>query len=148
MRIGLDLRMAAEDYGIGRYSFELAQKIISLDRNNEYYLFVRNVERFKKAGFDIHQNVHLVVADFRHYSFKEQILFPRLLDSYKLDLVHFLNFNAPLRYNKPFVVTIHDMVHHRLPGNKKRRSLHRLAYRLVMRHAVLNSKKIITVSNF
>ncbi len=146
MRIGLDLRMAEGDYGIGRYSFELVKKIISYDRNNQYFLFVRNPSKFKAAGFDVHQNVELVSADFRHYSFQEQFYLPRLLNSYNLDLMHFLNFNVPLNYKKDFVVTIHDLVHHKLPGNKKRRLLHRLAYHWVMRHAVTDSKKIITVS--
>jgi glycosyltransferase involved in cell wall biosynthesis len=148
MRIGLDLRMAEEDYGIGRYSFELVSKILESDRSNEYVLFVRNQNKFLQAGFDIHQNVKIVTADFAHYSFEEQLRFPSLIKSHSIDLMHFLNFNVPLSYNLPFVVTIHDMIHHRLPGNKNRRFLHRLAYRAVMRHAVFNSKKIITISNF
>ncbi len=146
MRIGLDLRMAEGDYGIGRYSFELAQNIISLDRANQYFLFVRNGEKFRNNGFNIHQNVEIVEADFRHYSFQEQIHFPRLLNSYNLDLVHFLNFNVPINYKGAFLVTIHDLVHHKLPGNKKRRFMHRLAYQLVMGRGVNASKKIITVS--
>lgn len=148
MNIGLDLRMAGEEYGIGRYSFELAQRIISLDQNNNYFLFVRDEGKFKKAGFDQKSNVTIVKADFRHYSFDEQFHFPRLIDKYNLDLMHFLNFNVPLSYRKPFVVTIHDMVHHRLPGNKRSRFLHRLAYKLIMRNAVMKADQIVTVSNF
>ncbi|MDB4940104.1 MAG: hypothetical protein JWO40_529 [Candidatus Doudnabacteria bacterium] len=148
MRIGLDLRMAGNEYGIGRYSFELAKKILELDRNNEYVLFVCDPLKFIKAGLDMHQNVKIIVADFKHYSFEEQLKFPNLIRSEKIDLMHFLNFNVPISYDLPFVVTIHDMIHHRLPGNKKSRFLHRLAYKAVIRHAALASKKIITVSNF
>lgn len=148
MKIGIDLRMAGEDYGIGRYAFELAQQIVKADRNNEYVLFVRDPEKFEQAGFTFHQNIKVVRADFKHYSLSEQLLFNRMLKGYKLDLVHFTNFNVPIFYDRPFVVTIHDLIHHKLPGNKKRRFLHRLAYLAVMRHAVLKSVKIITVSNF
>jgi glycosyltransferase involved in cell wall biosynthesis len=148
MRIGLDLRMAGTDYGIGRYSFELAQRIVNLDQVNHYVLFVRDLAKFKDAGFDRKKNVTLVSADFRHYSFDEQWKFKKVLDREQLDLVHFMSFNVPLLYRGPFIATIHDMVHHRLPGNKKRRILHRLAYRMVMRHAVLHSEAVITVSNF
>lgn len=146
MKIGLDLRMAGEEYGIGRYSFELVQKILENDKQNQYVLFVRNFDKFSKIFTQ--QNVKIVLADFRHYSIQEQILFPKLIKSLELDLMHFMNFNVPLSYNDSFVVTIHDMIHHRLPGNKNRRFFHRLAYKLVMRHAVLGSRKIITVSEF
>lgn len=148
MRIGVDLRMAGLEYGIGRYSFELVRKIIELDRDNEYFLFVRDLELFAKTNFEFRQNINLVKADFKHYSFGEQFGFNRLLNKYHLDLVHFLNFNVPLMYEKPFVVTIHDVIHHRLPGTKKSHFLHRLAYRAVMRHAVFSSRRIITVSEF
>ncbi len=148
MRIGLDLRMAGNEYGIGRYSFELAQKIVAEDTNNQYVFFVRDLDRFLKAGFNNKKNVQLVKADFRHYSWEEQMKFPDLIQSYDLDLMHFMNFNVPLSYNRPYVVTIHDMVHHRLPGNKPSRFLHRLAYRKVIEHAAKAAKQIITVSNF
>ncbi len=148
MRIGIDLRMAGLEYGIGRYSFELVRKIIDLDHENEYFLFVRDPEQFVRTNLEYRQNVSLIKADFRHYSFSEQFSFKRLLLRHDLDLVHFLNFNVPLLYNKPFVVTIHDVIHHRLPGVKKSHFLHRLAYKAVMRHAVFASKKIITVSEF
>ena len=147
MKIGLDLRMASTDYGIGRYSLELVRAILERDRKNEYVLFVRDPAVFKKSGFDLHSNITLVEANYRHYSFAEQFGFSFLLTSYNLDLTHFLNFNVPLMYRRRFVATIHDLVHHKLPGNKKRRFLHRLAYRAVMRHAVFASKRIITVSN-
>ncbi len=148
MKIGIDLRMEGENYGIGRYGLELARHLVEIDRNNQYFFFVRDLAHFARAGFEMHSNVHLVKADFRHYSWQEQIQFYLLLKKSDLDLVHFLNFNAPILYRKPFVVTIHDLVHHKLPGNKNSRLLHRLAYRAVMRHAVFKSKRIITVSNF
>ena len=148
MRIGIDLRMAGLEYGIGRYSLELVRKIIELDRDNEYFLFVRDEKSFSKTNFEFRLNVNLVKADYKHYSFSEQFSFNRLLNKYNLDLVHFLNFNVPFMYNKPFVVTIHDIIHHRLPGTKKSHFLHRLAYRAVMHHAVFASRRIITVSEF
>jgi glycosyltransferase involved in cell wall biosynthesis len=148
MNIGIDLRMGDAEYGIGRYGFELVQKIIANDRHNNFIIFVRDTAKFKKAGFDLHRNVLLVEANYRHYSWDEQIKFPKLLRDYELDLMHFMSFNVPLLYKGRFVVTIHDMIHHRLPGNKKRRILHRLAYRVVIRNAVKRSEKIITVSNF
>jgi glycosyltransferase involved in cell wall biosynthesis len=96
--------------------------------------------------FRAFSNAQLVSANFRHYSIAEQTLFPRLLNQYNLNLMHFTNFNAPIFYKKPFVVTIHDVVHHQLPGAKKSHVLHRLAYKLVINKAIQNSRAIITVS--
>jgi glycosyltransferase involved in cell wall biosynthesis len=140
--------MAGESYGIGRYSFEMARHILAVDRQNQYVLFVRDLTPFEEAGMTIHANVELVRADFRHYSIGEQVGFCRLLNAHRLDLVHFMNFNVPIMYRRPFVVTIHDVVHHRLPGNKPSHVLHRAAYRYTISSAARRSKKIITVSNF
>lgn len=148
MRIGIDLRMSDPNYGIGRYSFELVRNILAIDPENSYILFVRNKKEVLSAFSNLPKQVELVEANFRHYSFEEQIKFPRVIKAQKLDLMHFLNFNVPLLYSEPFVVTIHDLIHHKLPGNKKRRILHRLAYKLVIRHAAKSSRRIVTVSNF
>jgi glycosyltransferase involved in cell wall biosynthesis len=148
MRIGLDLRMAGQSYGIGRYSFELARAILAFDRHNSYVLFVRDAAPFVEAGLTIHANVEIVVADFRHYSIGEQVWFCRLLNDHHLDLVHFMNFNVPVAYSRPYVVTIHDVVHHRLPGNKPSHVLHRAAYRYAIKTAARRSRRVITVSNF
>ena len=148
LKIGLDLRMAQGDYGIGRYSLELVKKILEQDRENFYYLFVRDPERFEKAGFNLYGNVRLVRASFPHYSFAEQTWFYMQLLRYRLDIVHFMNFNVPVLYHRPFVVTIHDVIHHKLPGHKPSHFLHRLAYKFVINSAARNAREIITVSNF
>ena len=111
MKIGLDMRMADPEYGIGRYSLEIAKALLETDKLNTYVLFVRDPMKFRKAGFEQFPNVRLVQTDYRHYSFAEQILFLFALWKQKVDLMHFLNFNAPLFYKGAFVVTIHDVVH-------------------------------------
>jgi len=61
--------------------------------------------------------------------------------------MHFTHFNAPLFYNKPFIVTIHDLTLSFFPGKKMNRILHRLAYHLVIRSVTRKAKRIIAVSN-
>ena len=58
-----------------------------------------------------------VLADFPHYSFTEQTKFLNLLNKEGLDLMHFTHFNAPIFYNKPFIVTIHDLTLSFFPGD-------------------------------
>lgn len=146
MRTAIDLRMAGADYGIGRYGLELTRHILDLDYENEYIILVRDPSKF--AFYKGRPNVRLVKADYAHYSMAEQTAFYWLLRRLKPDLVHFINFNVPIFYNGPFVVTVHDLIHHRMPGNKKSRMLHRAAYKAIIKHAITASKKIITVSNF
>jgi hypothetical protein len=145
LKIGLDLRMAGTEFGIGRYGLGLTKKILEYDRDNFYYIFVRDLKYFEELGFNLYGNARLVRADYRHYSVAEQTLFYWRLMRFKLDLVHFMNFNVPIFYNRPFVATIHDVIHHKLPGNKPSHFLHRLGYKVAINTAARKSKKIITV---
>lgn len=148
MKIGIDMRMAGTQHGgIGRYVLELAKHLLDVDDKNEYYLF------FNRENSDVVlnlkskiKNLKSVEVNIRHYSIMEQIKLPLILNKYDLDLMHFPNFNVPLFYNKPFVVTVHDLIHHRIGGVKKTNFAHFAAYKKVIKHAVLSAKKIITVS--
>lgn len=145
MRIGIDCRMYSTAFtGIGRYVLELTENIFKMDKENEYVLFFNNPEYhyFKQP----HKNIKKVLADTPHYSLEEQIKFPRVLKKEKLDLMHFTHFNAPIFYNKPFIVTIHDLTLSLFPGQKMTALIHRFCYHLVLRHAVKRAKKIIAVS--
>ncbi len=153
MRIGIDARFYGPSggKGIGRYTQQLITNLEKIDNENEYFVFLR------QENFDLYQpknkKFHKVLADYRWYSFKEQIYFPFKLYKYHLDLVHFLHFNIPLFYFGRFVVTIHDLIHQ----NSSRESstlpflafyLKKLAYFMIIKSAIKRAKKIITVSNF
>lgn len=148
MRIGFDFRMGGSiNAGLGRYSFELLSAVITEEPNNEYFVFYNkfnnnpaDLSALKKLG------ATLVETNVRHYSFGEQIQLPRILNSYNLDLMHFPNFNAPLLYKKPFVVTIHDMVHHKISGHKKSRILKFYAYQYLIQKIAERVKVILTVT--
>lgn len=148
MRIGLDFRMGGSiNAGIGRYSFELFQAILKQNTNHEFFVFYnqynvnkKDLEVLEKSGAE------LIQANFRHYSYGEQLLFPRLLKNYNLDLVHFPNFNVPIFYQGDYVVTIHDMVHHKISGHKKSRYYKFLAYKFIISRAAKRAKKIITIT--
>lgn len=146
MNIGIDFRMSGTQYGgIGRYVSELVRSIAKIDKINSYFLFY--CEDGQKNLIEREQNLHFIKVPFRHYSFSEQVFLSRILSKYNLDLVHFPNFNFPIRYKKNFIVTIHDLIHHRFGGVKKTNALHFLAYKQVIKRATHQSKKIITVSN-
>lgn len=149
MKIGIDARMMGKRHGgIGRYVFELSKGLLNSQSGHEFWFFYNqdsveseDLKAIKTLGAE-----KLIALNIRHYSLKEQLHFAKVLNSHNLDLVHFPNFNYPLLYKKPFVVTIHDMVHHKISGHKKSRLLQFYAYKKVMESAAKNSNAIITVS--
>jgi glycosyltransferase involved in cell wall biosynthesis len=138
--------------GIGRYVENLATLAIQLDTKNEYIMLV---PPGASGSLAVPKNrVQYVETDIMWYTPQEQIALPKLLDSLKPDLVHFLNFNVPLTYRKPFVVTVHDLTMLRFK-NIRGGLIAPFTYRLkdvVMRHvlktAIKRSQVVFTPSQF
>jgi len=145
VKIGIDCRIYSSKFtGIGRYVYELTERIAKLNDHHDYVLFLNKPEfdsyhpqspRFKK-----------ILADAPIYSLREQTHFNKVLRAEKLDLMHFTHFNAPIFYKGPSIVTIHDLTLSFFPGKKKRSILHRFGYHFTLRSAVHKAKKIITIS--
>ena len=107
MRIGIDARFFGSiGKGLGRYTQKLIENLEKIDNTNQYFVFL------KEENFDEYQpknpNFQKVLANFRWYTFSEQVKFPKLLRKYNLDLVHFPHFNVPILTPAKFVVTIHE----------------------------------------
>lgn len=149
MRIGIDCRIYSPRFtGIGRYVYELVEHIIkindSLNKKHEIVLFFNNpeYENFKIPN----ESVKKILAKIGHYSFAEQIKFPKILKKENLDIVHFPHFNLPILYRRPYIVTIHDLILTLFPGKKMTKWFQRLAYYFIIKNAVRTAKKVITVS--
>ncbi|KKR58866.1 MAG: mannosyltransferase B-like protein [Candidatus Curtissbacteria bacterium GW2011_GWA1_40_47] len=153
MRIGIDARFVGpEGTGLGKYTEKLIENLAILDDNNQYVIFLRRSNwdwlRLKSKNFK------KVLADIPWYSLKEQIKLPKIFSNQNLDLLHFTHFNVPVFYRGKFIVTIHDLIHHRFrQESATTRNLYifkikRFAYRHVINHAVKDSQKILTPSNF
>jgi glycosyltransferase involved in cell wall biosynthesis len=150
VKILIDGRLyGLENAGLGRYVINLIDQISKLDIKNEYILLL------SKKYFDnlnLPSNWKKVLADFRHYSFAEQIKLPRIINKENPDIVHFPHFNAPVFYRGKYIVTIHDMLMHKSVGLAATTLpaplyfLKRLGYRLVFDNAVKRSIKIIVPS--
>ena len=152
MRIGIDARMYGHTQtGIGNYTKFLIKNLEHISGtkfpNVKFFVFLRKngFKEFTKPN----DNFVKVIADYKWYSFEEQIKFPVLLYKYKLDLMHFTHFNAPIFYYKPFIVTIHDLTQKFYSGRLIGKYWHRcVAYNLVLKNAIKKSKYIITPSQF
>ena len=78
MKIGIDARLYGTKHaGIGRYVYELVNKLQSIDRENEYVIFLQ-ADNFAECRIT-NKNFHKVLADFKTYSLGEQILFPFII---------------------------------------------------------------------
>ncbi len=150
MRIGIDARFYNES-GVGRYLRNLIYNLKALDKKNEYVIFLLP-EDYKK--FEASGNFQVVCADFKWYGFAEQFKFPKLLNKYRLDLVHFPHFNVPIFYAGDFVVTIHDLIHQHFQMKRVTRLnplfyiFKHFGYKRVFKNAITKSKKTLVPSNY
>lgn len=151
MKIVIDGRFIKQT-GIGRYIEEMVEQVLLLDKKNEYVLIVR--EKDKDLISLKAKNLSLLPVDMDWYNFKEQIRLAKIIESQKPDLVHFTNFNFPLRYRGKFVMTIHDLtlLHFQ---NIRKRGVGTLKYkvrdqarRLAMRQGVKRAKMILVDSEY
>lgn len=151
MRIGIDARFFGPvGKGLGRYVERLVENLEKIDQANEYIIFLR------KENWDYYipkvSNFKKVLADYKWYGLKEQIMMPRVIRREKLDLVHFPHFNIPIFCPVKFVATIHDLILLQFPTPRATTlgptlyKIKYLAYRLVIGLGLRRARKILTVS--
>ena len=150
-RIVVDARWLKQT-GIGRYIENILIEIVNSKPKHELVLLLRDqdVEVLPEELKGLERKT----TNVGWYTPQEQLVLPKILNELKPDLVHFPNFNIPLQYHKPFVVTIHDLTLLRFK-NIRGGLLAPFTYTLkdvVMRHvlktAVKRSNVIFTPSKF
>lgn len=152
MRIGIDARFyGSVGKGLGRYTSELISHLEKIDDGNDYVIFLR--ESNFNSYVPKNPRFTKVLAEFPWYTWREQVLYPKLLNAHGLDLMHFPHFNVPFFYRKPFVVTVHDLILLSHPTTRATRLgpvvfwIKFQFYRLVIRRAIAAAKTVITVSH-
>ena len=144
--IAIDCRFASTPSGLGRYTRELVSHLLQRDDPLEYVLLIHDDAKdwITTLSQSDRWKTHIVRAG--HYSIAEHRELPNIFKSIRVDLLFSLHFNVPWSCPVPFVVTIHDLILHRYPNAAP--FWKRLAYRALVRHAVLRAQRIITVSTF
>lgn len=143
MRIGIDAR-AYGWTGIGRYVRNL---LAETTREAAHDVTVFVPARYARAVSALPRTRAIPVRD-SYYSLYEQTGFLSALTSQKVDLMHFVSFNAPMLYRRPSVVTIHDLTRFHFPGAKHHDQFHQWAYGAVFRTTITHARRIIAVSQF
>ena len=152
-KIVIDARFFGPSHtGLGRYTQSLISAIYSNPSKYDFTLLSSPSQtRTLKKLFPKFQ---VISVKAKHYTFIEQITVPRILKKLKPDLVHFLHFNVPITYSKPFIVTIHDLIKHHSKGLATTTHwpmiypIKRFGYRLTIDHAIKASKIICTPSEW
>jgi glycosyltransferase involved in cell wall biosynthesis len=151
MKIVIDARLyGLEHGGLGRYLINLIRELDAIDKENTYTLILRKKYLNNQ---ELPKSWDKIAVDHRHYSIAEQFEIPRMLKSLNPDLVHFPHFNVPLLYRGKYVVTVHDMLMHKIKGKSAttlpphKYFIKRMGYKLVFRKAVMGSAKIIVPSH-
>lgn len=149
MKIGIDARLINET-GVGRYIRNLIAELGHVDTKNTYIVFLPS------TAFETYvlPNVRWEkrVCDIHWHTVKEQMLMPKIFFRESLDLLHVPYFNAPIFYNKPYILTIHDLtILHVKTGKattlpKPLYFLRRLGYQLILRIGIKRAAHIIAVS--
>lgn len=151
LNIGIDCRMAKES-GIGRYISNIVRNLAETDKDNLYTLYVYQEDYF--TDISLPKNFTKIVAPFRWHSFSEQFSFNSLIKSGNHDLMHFPQTNYPIMYSGKFMITIHDLTMVKFATGRASTLFYPfyliklLFFKLILRMALKNSSKIITVSNF
>lgn len=149
-RIGIDGRLWNES-GVGRYIRNLVEGIDISKLDDEYVVFLSQ-ENYSSVVFK-NSKIRKAVTKARWHTLSEQFVFKKELDRFNFDLVHFPYFSYPAFYQRPFIITIHDLIIDHYPTGLASSlplpfyQLKHLGYKAIIRSAVKNSKKIIVPTN-
>ncbi len=151
MKIGIDARFWNQT-GVGRYTRNLIKNLQVIDKKNDYVLFVRKRDKALVLKEIKNKKFKVVVAEINWHSFSEQLKFPSLIKKENLDLMHFPYFSVPIFYNKPFVITIHDLIINHYSTGKATTlplplyEIKKLGYQIVIRQASKKAEAIMVPS--
>ena len=148
MHIVLDAR-AYSWAGVGRYVRNLVWGLAQVDKKNTYLILLgkKDKQLFEESKVSLLQkNIEVRFVESSYYSWREQTIFWWQLRNIKADLWHFPNFNMPVLFNKPYVVTVHDTTRFIFPGQTSQSLAKQVIYEQVFKHAVERAQAVIFVS--
>ena len=143
MRLGFDLSpLGPLPTGVGRYAACLLEALLRHPAIREIHGFGPDKSHLKNLPTSAKLHVHADTGRWRIPWLLGRL--PAQAAQFRLDVFHFPNYLAPLRFPCPYTVTVHDLTVFDLPGVHplKRRAAHRL----LLRPSLDGAAKIIAVS--
>lgn len=146
-RIVIDARESGTS--TGRYIDKLVEHLAGLKPDHEMIVLTKphrmDYLRGVAPDFDIQ------IADYREFTFSEQIGFKRHIKKLRPDLVHFGMTQQPVLYRGKVATTVHDLTTIRFYNPDKNRvvfKVKQLVYKWVIRRVARKSARIFTPSEF
>ena len=150
MKIGIEAQriFRHKKHGMDYVVLEEIKQLQALDKENEYFIFV-------KPGPDVcladTANVHVVEVRCPSYPLWEQYALPKAARKCGVELLHCTSNTAPIRCGIPLILTLHDIIFLE-PRDKRNKSMYQnmgwLYRRIVVPRIIKKCRRIITVSNF
>ena len=111
MRIGIEAQriFRKEKHGMDMMALELIKNLQKLDEVNDYYIFVNPGE--DDSVIQPKRNFKIVALSKSPYPIWEQILLPKAIKDYKVDILHCTSNTAPLNLQIPLILTLHDIIY-------------------------------------
>jgi glycosyltransferase involved in cell wall biosynthesis len=133
-RIGIDARKL-DDGGIGRYVTELLRRLPALERD-AHFVALASPEGCARIARELGApNLETVVVRAGGYGLREHVELGRVAREVRLDLLHVPHYVVPATVRCPVVVTVHDLIHWRLPRSSAHAAYVRLLLAVVRRRA-------------
>src|SRR3989344_2832784 len=155
INIGIDARFVGpQGTGLGKYTEKLIENLAVIDGKNAYTVFLTSSGAKQNYQWSKKNNFKIKIIDVPWYTVEEQFKLPAIFKNENLDLLHVPHFNVPIFYGGKFIVTIHDLIHHKFSEtsattkNPLLFKIKRLAYKNVINSSVTKSEKIIVTSTF
>lgn len=148
MKIVIDLTSLADNFtGIERFAFNIAEKMIEDDEENQYVLIFKEkvYERIKRLTAK--SNVECMILPRKNKLWFSQVTLYRALKGIEADYFLFLAFPAPFFLHKRGIInTIHDLGCWDCPWSMPFKMV--LYFRVLYWNARKKSRYILTVSKF
>ena len=155
MRIGIEAQrlFRTHKHGMDRVALELIKNLQVIDKENEYFIFVKPDE--DTTAISESSNFNIVEIPGGPYPYWEQVKLPNVAKAYHCDILHCTSNTAPMFTQTPLMTTLHDIIYMEEPvlkqlknGGSWYQKIGNLYRRVVVNSVVKNSKYLITVSNF
>ena len=155
MKIGIEGQrlFRTKKHGMDIVALELIRNLQKIDRENEYFIFVKKDEDV--SALTETPNFKIITLDCGSYPIWEQLALPKAAKKHGCEVLHCTSNTAPLSCGIPTITTLHDIIYMESAYGKIFSSdatnyqKFGNAYRkLIVPRVVKTSQKIITVSNF
>jgi glycosyltransferase involved in cell wall biosynthesis len=144
--IGIEILKAHhKDGGFGVYPRKLILNILNNDNINNYYIFTSQIIPHLE-GFDNCQQILVNCSDGFVGFVKKYFKFKKIINNYRLDVLHLLSMYGVHRPSVATVSTVFDL-RHLVQNDFKERRFGKLIYKYILKYLLKESSHIIAISD-